>query len=120
MEIKDFNLIEYKNLQIKIGKFVYEITHIPAMIELELLQNQKDNLTKLSNFSFNEKDMIKWKSLIKRLLRHNSEEVNDSDIDTLDPLKIDGLMNLLYLQISEKSKLVAKLYDLEDEETKKK
>jgi len=120
MEIKDFNLVEYKELKIKIGKQLYEITNIPATIELDLLKNQVDNLNKLSTFSFNDKDQIKWKSLIKRLLKNNCEDVNDSDIDTLGPLELSGFMNLIYLQLSEKSKLITKLYDLEEEVPKKK
>ena len=121
MEIKDFNLIEYRTLNIKIGKTLYKIETIPAKIELELLQKQMDNVSKLSTSKYTESDLVKWKSLIKRLFKHSCEFVNDSDIDSLDPLKVVGLMNLIYIELAEKAKIVSDMYSLSsDDDTKKK
>jgi len=119
--IIDLTLFNPEPFCFKTKNCTYKIDFVSSIMEYELLTEQENILAKTRSFKTldKEKDLMKWSSIIKKIIRENNQTLDDKDIDTLSPLELMTLILTLINYLNKKSDMLKQAFEPEVQEQMK-
>jgi len=117
MKVIDLDLFDPEAFVIKSAGEEFNVTFIPANLELRLLQLQPEINERATDFKkLQESDVTKWRDVIKKIIVANNEDAETKPIDKLSPLQVIAVMMSFMKYINDRSQVI---YQAFDEDTQK-
>ena len=107
MKTVDINLFGGNPFLINTKGKSYTINFVSSVMELKLMQEQEDISTKASKGKLlTQQDIERWKDILLKIIKENTDDVDDSDVSGLKPIDLLGVLMALLTYLTERSKII--------------